>query len=59
LVSLSALLFTNSYTILFWEFCFLPFSVHAQTNVDYLTLLSLLMLISNFILYTPCSVASI
>ena len=26
----------------FWEFCFLPFSVHAQTNVNYLTLLSLL-----------------
>ena len=28
--------------ILFWEFYFLPFSVHAQTNVIYLTLLSLL-----------------
>ena len=27
---------------IFWEFCFLPFSVHAQTNVIYLTLLSLL-----------------
>jgi len=28
----------------FWgEFCFLPFSVHAQTNVIYLTLLSLLL----------------
>ena len=26
----------------FWEFCFLPFSVHAQTNTIYLTLLSLL-----------------
>ena len=26
----------------FWEFYFLPFSVHAQTNVIYLTLLSLL-----------------
>jgi hypothetical protein len=26
-------LFPNSYMILFWEFCFLPFSVHAQTNV--------------------------
>jgi hypothetical protein len=25
----------------FWEFCFLPFSVHAQTNVIYLTILSL------------------
>jgi hypothetical protein len=26
----------------FWEFYFLPFSVHAQTNVIYLTILSLL-----------------
>ena len=42
LVYLSILLFPNSYTILFWEFYFLPFSVHAQTNVIYLTLLSLL-----------------
>jgi hypothetical protein len=24
-------LFPNSYTILFWEFCLLPFSVHVQT----------------------------
>ena len=42
LVYLSILLFPNSYIILFWEFHFLPFSVHAQTNVIYLTLLSLL-----------------
>ena len=42
LVYLSALLLPNSYIILFWEFYFLPFSVHAQTNVIYLTLLSLL-----------------
>ena len=35
LVHLSVLLFPNSYTILFWEFYFLPFSVHAQTNVIY------------------------
>ena len=42
LVHLSALLLINSYIILFWEFYFLPFSVHAQTNVIYLTLLSLL-----------------
>ena len=42
LVYLSVLLFPNSYTIPFWEFYFLPFSVHAQTNVIYLTLLSLL-----------------
>jgi hypothetical protein len=42
LVSLSASLFPNSYIILFCEFYILPFSVHAQTNVIYLTLLSLL-----------------
>ena len=33
LVYLSILLFPNSYVILFWEFYFLSFSVHAQTNV--------------------------
>ena len=42
LVYLSILLFPNSYIIPFWEFYFLPLSVHAQTNVIYLTLLSLL-----------------
>jgi hypothetical protein len=42
LVYFSVLLFPNSYTILFLEFYFLPFSVHVQTNVIYLTLLSLL-----------------
>ena len=42
LVCLSIFLFPNSYIILFWEFYFLPFSVHAQTTVIYLTLLSLL-----------------
>ena len=42
LVYLSILLFPNSYIIPFWEFYFLPFSVHAQTNVIHLTLLSLL-----------------
>ena len=42
LVYLSILLLRNSHTIPFWEFYFLPFSVHAQTNVIYLTLLSLL-----------------
>jgi len=42
LVYLSILLFPNSYIILFWKFYFLPFSVHVQTNVTYLTLLSLL-----------------
>ena len=39
--STSILLFPNSYIILFWEFYYLPFSVHAHTNVIYLTLLSL------------------
>ena len=39
LVYLSISLFPNSYTIPFWEFYFLPFSVHVQTNVIYLTLL--------------------
>ena len=42
LVYFSALLLPNSYIILFWEFYCLPFSVHAQTSVIYLTLLSLL-----------------
>ena len=35
-----SILFPNSYMISFWEFYFLPFSVHAQTNAIYLTLLS-------------------
>ena len=43
LVYLLVLLFPNSYTILFWEFYFLPFSVRVQTNVIYVTLLSLLL----------------
>jgi hypothetical protein len=42
LVYLSALLIPNSLTTLFWEFHFLPLCVHTQTNVTYLTLLSLL-----------------
>jgi len=33
LVYLSTLLFPNSYIIPFWEFDFIPFSVHVQTNV--------------------------
>ena len=41
-VCLSVLLFPNSYIIPVREFFFLPLSVHAQTNVIYLTLLSLL-----------------
>src|SRR5215510_2652931 len=36
------LLFPNSYAILFWEFYFLPFSVHVQTNAICLALLCLL-----------------
>jgi len=42
LAYLSALLFPNSNIILFWGFYFLPISVHAQTNVIYLTSLPLL-----------------
>jgi hypothetical protein len=42
LVYISVLLFPNSYMILFLEFYFLPLSVHAQTNVIYVTLLFLL-----------------
>ena len=42
LVCLSILLFPNSYIILFWEFYFLPFSVHSKTTVIYLNLLFLL-----------------
>ena len=41
LAYLSILLFPNSYIISFWEFYFLPFSEHAQTNIIYLTLLFL------------------
>ena len=41
LVCLSILLFPNSYIIPFGEFYFIPFSVHAQCNVIYLTLFSL------------------
>jgi hypothetical protein len=40
LVYLSILLFPNSYILLFWELYFLPFSVHAQSSIIYLTLLS-------------------
>ena len=38
LVYLSILLFPNSYITPFWEFYFLPFYVHAQTNVIYVFL---------------------
>jgi hypothetical protein len=41
-IYLVVLLIPNSYTILVWEFYFLPFSVHVQTNIIYVTLLSLL-----------------
>jgi hypothetical protein len=34
LVYLSALLFPNSFIIPFWEFYFLPFTVHAQTSIS-------------------------
>jgi hypothetical protein len=42
LVYLLILLIPNSYTIHSWEFYFLPFSVHVQTNIIYVALLSLL-----------------
>jgi hypothetical protein len=42
LVYLLVFLIPNSYTILFWEFYFLLFSVHVQTNVIYVALWSLL-----------------
>jgi hypothetical protein len=42
LVCFLVLLIPNSYTILFWEFYFIPFSVHVQTYVIYVALLSLL-----------------
>jgi hypothetical protein len=42
LVYLLVMLFPNSYTILFWEFYLFPLSVHVQTNVIYVALLSLL-----------------
>ena len=43
LLYLSILLFPNSYIIPFWGFYFLPFCVHAKTNVIYLNLMSLEM----------------
>jgi hypothetical protein len=42
LVYLTILLFPNSYIPFFWEFYFLPFSAHAQTNIIYVKLLSTL-----------------
>jgi hypothetical protein len=36
-------LIPNSYSILFWEFYFLAFSVHVQTNVIYVALMSLMV----------------
>ena len=41
LVYHSALLFPDSYIILCWKFYFFPVSLHAQTNVIYIMLLSL------------------
>jgi hypothetical protein len=37
-VYLLVLLFPNSYTILFWEFYLLPFSVYVESNVIYVAL---------------------
>jgi hypothetical protein len=42
LVYLLVLLIPNPHTILFWELYFLPFSVHVQTNINYVALLCLL-----------------
>jgi hypothetical protein len=42
LVYLSVLLFLNSYIILFQEFHFLPFSVHAPANITDINFLSLI-----------------
>jgi hypothetical protein len=39
---LLVLLIPNSYTILFWELYFIPFSIHVQTNTIYVDLLFLL-----------------
>jgi hypothetical protein len=50
LVYLSALLLPYSYIIIFWAFYFLPLSVHTQTNVIYLTLLSLIIMITKLLL---------
>jgi hypothetical protein len=40
-LGLPVLLFPNTHIILVWEFYFLPFSVHARTNVTCVTWLSL------------------
>ena len=39
-------LFPNSYTILFWEIYFLPFSVHVQTIVIYAALIHIIFFIN-------------
>ena len=59
LVYLSILLFPNSYIILFWEFYFLPFFVHVQTNVIYLTLLSLHLSVAMISELNMCMVQSL
>jgi hypothetical protein len=51
LVYLLVLLIPNSYTVLFWELFFLPFSVHAQTNVIYVALSPLLWCFFNNCIY--------
>jgi hypothetical protein len=43
LVYLSFLSFSYSCIVLFWEFSFLPFSLHVQTNVICLTLLCVIV----------------
>jgi hypothetical protein len=44
LVYLLVLLFPNSYTILFWEFYFIPFSAHVKTNLNlYILIVSVIV----------------
>jgi hypothetical protein len=40
LVYISILFFPKSYICFFEEFCYLPFSIHAQNNEIYLSLFS-------------------
>jgi hypothetical protein len=49
LVYFWVLLIPNSYTIFFRESYIRPFSVHTQTNVIYIALLSLLLWVGGFL----------
>jgi hypothetical protein len=54
LVCFSVLFFPNSYIIMFWEFYFLPLSVHVQTNIIYLTLSICALYIHSAASYPGC-----